>query len=137
MKQDVGPTKILFIDNDEISFQIRECIARALKNLPPIEMFHAHDATEALAMLESLNPDVVVLDDDSKEESSLFLDSLTPNHPPVLLRTGRRAAKNGNTVDNITPIIKNESLEGIHQTLIAAAELASKCACQAICGYYH
>lgn len=119
-------TKILFIDNDEMAFQVRQCMVRVLNQLPPVELFHANDATEALALLENLKPDVIILDDELAEERDLFLDSLTPKHPPVVVQTESEAKKAARK--EVTYIEKNESLEGIHQTLLVATTLASKTA---------
>ena len=49
------PTKILFIDQNEASFQVQRCVAKALSSLPPVQLYHAHDATEALAMIDKLS----------------------------------------------------------------------------------
>jgi DNA-binding NarL/FixJ family response regulator len=118
-------TKILFIDNDETAFQIRQCIARVLSQLPPIELFHACDATEGLSLLENLKPDVVILDDELNEERDLFLESLPGKHPPVLVQTQLPAPRTG-AHREVTYMVKNESLEGIHQTLLVATTLATK-----------
>lgn len=118
-------TKILFIDSDEIAFQIRQCIVRALRELPPVELHHASDATEALSLLENIKPDVIVLDEEPVEESALFLDSLHGSHPPVVVQTvdeGKRTRQR----PEVTYITKNDSLDGVHQTLLTATTLATK-----------
>ena len=118
-------TKILFVESDETSFQVRQCMARAISALPPVELFHARDATEALSMLEQLKPDVVVFDDDVPAERELFIDSLAPNHPPVVMRTESEIPpdKKFSLDKPITYIPKIESLDGIHQTLVLATAL--------------
>jgi DNA-binding NarL/FixJ family response regulator len=118
-------TKILFIDNDEMAFQIRQCVARVLSQLPPVELFHACDATEGLQLMENLKPDVVVLDDELPEERDLFIESVGRHHPPILVQTesDRTKARKSQTV---TYISKNPSLEGIHQTLLVATTIASR-----------
>jgi len=123
-------TKILFIDNDETSFQFRKCMAKVLNSLPPIELFHAVDATEALGMLETLQPDVIVIDGELAEEKELFLDSLSSEHPPIVLQTNEstdeRNSDQFETSNHITKMEKNESVDGIHQTLRLASELGTK-----------
>ena len=120
-------TRILFIDNDELSFEFRKCMARVINSLPPMELFHAHDATEALNMLESLHPDVVILDSDSREENSLFLDSLVGAHPPIVVLEDEVEKVTTRADDgDIRYLKKNDSIEGIHQTLLVASELGSK-----------
>ena len=119
------PTKILFIDSDDASFQMRQCVAKALTGLPPIELYHARDATEALALLERLNPHVVVVDDDEPEERELFLDSLTTDHPPIVVQSEKQE-NSSKEEEHITHIQKNESLEGIHQTLLIVAAIGAK-----------
>jgi DNA-binding NarL/FixJ family response regulator len=118
-------TKILFIDNDEMAFQVRQCMARVLGELPPVELFHANDATEGLQLLENLRPDVVILDDEVPEERDLFLDSVTGLYPPIVVQT-EGTAKSKSSSNKVTYVMKNESLEGIHHTLLVATTLASK-----------
>jgi DNA-binding NarL/FixJ family response regulator len=122
------PTKILIVDHDEASFQVQQCIAKALANLPPVELYHARDATEALSMLDRLSPDVVVMDDEEPEEKDLLIDSLVSGHPPILLQTDENlpTPQNFNLDGEITRIPKSESLEGIHQTLMLAVAIGVK-----------
>ncbi len=121
-------TKILFVESDEISFQVRECMAKVLNALPPIELFHARDATEALAMLEQLKPDVIVLDDENPAESDLFMESMVKGHAPIVIRTDTRAtpAKEFSIGKPVTFIPKGESLDGIHQTLMLVTAIGVK-----------
>ena len=121
-------TKILFVDSDETSFQVRQCMARVLDSLPPIELFHARDATEALQMLEQLKPDVIVLDDDTPAERDLFMDSMSGGHPPIVVRSENRASspKEFSLTKSVNYIPKNESLDGIHQTLILVTAIGVK-----------
>ena len=120
-------TKILFIDDDETSFQFRKCMAQVLRQLPPVELFHAGDATEGLQLLEKVHPDVVVLDDELCDECDLFLDSLTLNHPPVVVQVdGKQKTKTPAKHVMVNYIRKNESLAGIHDTLLAATIAAGK-----------
>ncbi|MCB0323976.1 MAG: hypothetical protein KDD69_10395 [Bdellovibrionales bacterium] len=135
LQRDVPPTKILFIEHDEAAFQIRQCIARALLSLPPVELYHARDATEALSMLESLNPDVIVIDGEETEERELFIDSLSLNHPPIVVQTEAQASSVCDS--EITCIQKNDSLEGIHQTLTLAAALGEKFTGARVSGALH
>jgi chemotaxis response regulator CheB len=118
-------TKILFIDDDEMSFQIRKCIAKALAALPDVELFQAHDATEGLQMIDNVKPDVVVIDHEEIEEQELFIESLSSNHPPIVLQT-QTGRSEKTAAKKITCIPKSDSLEGIHQTLLIAAAIAEK-----------
>lgn len=126
MKNKERATKILFLDNDEHSFAIRQCIARALVDLPPVELFHASDATEALSMLEELTPDVIVLDEEVQEECDLLLDSLGSSHPPIVLQTEKNIKNTPALGAEITYLQKSESLEGMHKTLVLATSIGSK-----------
>lgn len=121
-------TKILFVDGDETSFQVRQCMAKVLDALPPVELFHARDATEALAMLDQLKPDVIVLDDETPAERDLFMDSLTGIHPPIVVRSDTRSTspKEFSLGNSVNYIPKNESLDGIHQTLILVTAIGVK-----------
>jgi DNA-binding NarL/FixJ family response regulator len=122
------PTKILVIDEDESSFQIRQCIAKALHGLPPVEMYHAHDATEALAMIERLCPHVILVDYDQPEERELFIDSLSSQHPPIVLETEGEftSVQDFSVSQEITYIPRSESLEEMHQELLLVAALGVK-----------
>lgn len=124
----VVPTKILIIDHDETSFQVQQCVARALSNLPPVELYHAHDATEALAMIDKLHPDVIMLDDEEREEKDLLIDSLGAIHPPVVLTTDENlpSPKQFNLNESVTRIPRSESLEDIHQTLLLVTAIGVK-----------
>lgn len=123
-------TKILFVDCDETSFEVRRCMAKVLQSLPPVELFHAHDATEALTMLDQIKPDVIVIDDEVPAEKDLFIDSLSSNHPPIVVRT--ESEENvpkpcDFTLDKpVTYIPKSESLDGIHQTLLLVSAIGVK-----------
>ena len=124
MKSKDVATKILFLDDDEISFEFRKCMAKVLSSIPPVELFHASDATEALGLLESLHPDVIVLNEDLAEENALFLDSLTQDHPPIVVQTDKEQKKALD--ESITYIKRNETIEGIHQTLVVATTICKK-----------
>lgn len=125
------PTKILFIDGDEISFQFQKCMAQIIQGLPTLELFFAADATEGLAMLDSLSPDVIILEHEDLHEQQLFLDSLSALHPPVLVQSdeknkkGSRNLSSVNLLSLVNTIPRSDTLEGIHQKLILAARLGS------------
>lgn len=127
MAKERTTTKILFIDNDEQSFEFRKCMAKVLAGIPPVELFHANDATEALSMLEEFSPDVVVVDDDIEDEQELFMDSLPVNHPPIIMQMteGKSSAKMA-IKENVLLLIKKETLEGIHETLTMASQVANR-----------
>lgn len=127
MSKEVQVTKILFIDNDEITFQFRKCMAMALCQLPPVELYHASDATEGLSLLEDLKPHVVILDDESPEECTLFLENLSKEHPHIIVQSDNFAESSSRKCAfEVTVIERNDTLEGIHNTLLKAASLASE-----------
>lgn len=127
MSKDSVKTKILFIDSDENSFEFRKCMASVLTTLPPVELYHALDATEALGLLEAIAPDVVVIDGDFSEEAELFLDSLSSNHPPIVLQTNASVIGRLRVEEElITRIEKNESVDGIHRMLKIASDIGLK-----------
>ncbi|MCC6932475.1 MAG: response regulator transcription factor [Deltaproteobacteria bacterium] len=122
-------TRILFIDDDETSFQFRKCMVQVLQQIPPVELFHAQDATEGLSLLEKIKPNVVVLDENLCEECDLFLDSLSKNHPPIVMQTENRKNKSKHSFrqyHDISYIKKNESLAGIHETLMVVTDIAHR-----------
>lgn len=139
MQTDGSTTRILIVDSDETMFQVRQCIARALEELPPVELFHARDATEALALMDSLAPDVIVLHDEEPGERDLFMDSLALNHPPIVLCTESHSddAISMEIDKEITYIPKSETLEGFHQTLLLAAAIGMKFTSEKDCPTLH
>lgn len=132
-------TKILFVESDDMSFQVRQCIAKVIEALSTVELFHAHDATEALSMLDQVKPDVVVFEDEHTGETELFIDSLSPNHPPVVMRTddATPSEKPFSLDKPITYIPKVESLDGIHETLVLATALGNRGSANSKSGEIH
>ena len=122
------PTKILIIDENEILFEIKQCVARALEGLPPIELLHARDAADALLLIDSIAPDVIIISDENTEDNNLLIDSLSHSHPPIVLQT----SEDFDTLEPITSnreiayIEKSESIEGIQKILTLAAALGSR-----------
>ncbi len=121
------PTKILVLDGDDASFQVRQCIAQALGSLP-IELMHARDATEALSLLERFCPDVIMIDDEEPGERELFIDSLSFDHPPVVIETDNAnvSVETFGLGEQITEIPRGDSLEDIHKTLLLVAAIGNK-----------
>ncbi|MCB0359646.1 MAG: response regulator transcription factor [Bdellovibrionales bacterium] len=123
-------TKLLFLDADEMSFQVWQCMASALEALPSFEFHHASDATEALRMMETIRPDVVVMhfDDDAHAEREAFFDSLFGDFPPVIVPLGcdevAPACCTSSRSTNVITVEGCESLDGIHRTLVMAASAA-------------
>ena len=69
-----GKTRLLFVDADETSFQVWQCMANVLDSLPPFEFHYAADATEALEGLDQIKPDVIVLNFSDGENSFGYSD---------------------------------------------------------------
>ncbi len=127
MNESSPPTRILFVDNNETSFQIWQCIAYALDGLPPIELVHAQDTTDGLNMLNNLKPDAIVLnlcDSDSSERES-FLDNLIDHHPPVIIYTDTEDSQES-TNDKIHYVSRTGSLGCIHKALLTATSAAKQ-----------
>ena len=123
-------TKILFLESDDASFQVRQCVAKVLAGLPPVEFYQAHDASEALSLLDRVGPDVIVIDDDSDAEKELFMESVGKVHPPVVVTGDREVTKPGKfSLDSpVTYLPRTESLEGMHQSLVLITALGIKSA---------
>lgn len=127
MKDKKPAMRILFLDQDEASFQIWKCMANVIEKLPPVELFHASDATEALMLLENVKPDVIVLDSDLEEERMMFMDSITDTHPPILIQVDEDEKQQRNSTDDkVFYVTKTGTLEGIHKTLLVATSVATK-----------
>jgi len=117
----VAVTKILFLEEDQTTFEIRRCIALVLEGIQPIEMYFAKDATEALELLDEVGPDVVVIEHEEEAEKELFLDGLKKSHPPVIVEEAQSDSRRRPGVSYQT---RDGSLEGIHQLLKKASALA-------------
>lgn len=124
-------TKILFVDESETSFQIWECVARALQGLPPLEFVYASDASDGLAKLDQVRPDVVMLNvDEHVDEARVFVESLHGAHPPVVVHA--LAETNIKPIDGeIFVVDRGGSLEGMHKALLLATAAAHRAAVQA------
>ncbi len=116
-------TKILFVETDEVSFQFRKCMAQVIASLPPFELVHAKDATEALELIDRDGADVLVVDDELSDELSLIIDSLGNSNIPILLQSDVESLENYDRKLNITVIPKEESIDHFHRTLLAATEV--------------
>lgn len=114
-------TKILFIENDERTFQIRQCIARAL-SLGDVDLFHATDATDGLELIEELQPDVIVIDEEPGDECAMFLENVPAKHPPILVQSSNGGK--GPLKRDVLYVPRCESLAALHETLITATRLA-------------
>ena len=104
-------------------------MVQVLQEIPPLELFHAQDATEGLSLLDKLKPSVVVLDESVIEECELFLDSLAHNHPPIVMQINKHHLKKCQQAlhrEDINYISKNDSLAGIHETLVTVANIAQR-----------
>ena len=120
-------TKILFIDRDDASFQVRKCVAQVINELPPLELFQAKSTNECLSLIENLRPDVVVIDEDSPREWEVFLDQLSSEHPPIVITIDRQQQSIELPISNkeVSYIPKSESLDDLHKTLIYASKVAT------------
>lgn len=116
-------TKILFIEEDIATFEIRKCIAAVLEGIQPLELFHAKDATEGLELLDEVRPDVIIIGQEERSETDLLLDGLTGNHPPVVIDQADNIEDKKRS--GVTYINSDGSLEGIHQLLKTAQTLAA------------
>lgn len=123
-------TKILFVDNDNLAFQIRQCAARAIFGLPPLELFHANDANEALATIEQIRPDVVVLDSKLSEEIEVLIDNLGGYLPSFIVQTDNATLEELESFQQlgagVTCIANGNSLDSLHSMLLLAASIAQQ-----------
>ncbi len=121
-------TKILVIDNDYASFQVNECIAKALGTLDHIEMIHSNDVTEALRLMEKIHPDAILVSDENKDEQSLLLDSIGAFHPPILLQTTDTVhfEKKQTLEQDVMYVPFYDTLEGIHQLIMLLVAMGEK-----------
>ena len=129
MKAGTCPTRILFMDGDEASFQIWQCMARTVEQIPPVELFYAGDATEGLSMIDHVKPDVIVLnfDEDLAAERETFMDAVYGKHPPILIPDDKaKAAEDPRPENGIVYVKRTETLDGIVKTLLVAATVGTR-----------
>jgi hypothetical protein len=122
-------TKILVVDSDEASFQVRKCIASVSTELPMIDLIYAHDASEALFLIDRHQPDVILFNCDDPLEIDLLLESLSFNHPPVVFQSDedlKLPPFSSEQEETITFIPNDDSLEGIHETLELVIAIGEK-----------
>ena len=98
-------------------------MAQVIASLPPFELVHAKDATEALELIDKDGADVLVVDDELSDELSLIIDSLGNSNMPILLQSNGEASEPFSSRLNITVIPKEESIDHFHRTLLAATEI--------------
>ena len=117
-------TKILFVESDVVSFQFRKCMAQVIQSLPPFELVHAKDAAEALEIIESGKADVLVVDDELSDELHVIVDSLDLSDLPILVQSNCELDRQLTTSQlNITVIPKEDTIDHLHRTLLAATEV--------------
>ena len=121
-------TKILVIDNDYTSFQVHECIAKALGTLKHVEMVHASDVTEALRVMERMSPDAILVSEEDRDEHCLLLDSIGAFHPPILLQTNDKIhfEKKQSLDQDVMYVPFYDTLEGIHQLITLLVAIGEK-----------
>jgi|GEM_PF-4811972 len=124
--------RFLFVDRDLLSFQIRQCIARATMSLPATELFHASDTASAIKIFDSVQPDVIILDTQTLTDFTEIMD-LHKEHsvPLVFLDTGTSKywelqEMSRNEADGIAYVTKKNNLESLHDTLLVAASMAQR-----------
>lgn len=124
----MGRPKILIVDQDETAFQVRKCIASVSFGLTGIELLYARDASEAIAMIEKKSPDAILFStDQDSEEAELLIDSLSSNHPPILIQGDENIEKLYiPEPDRIKKIPNDDSIDSIHETLKMLTALAEK-----------
>jgi len=121
-------TKILVIDHDYTSFQVHECIAKALGTLKHVELVHAADVTEALRVMDRVNPDAILVSEEDGDEQSLLLDSVGAMHPPILLQTNDKGHfdKKQSLEQDVMYVPFYDTLEGIHQLITLLVAIGEK-----------
>lgn len=121
-------TRILVIDADQTNFQVRHCIAQALGLLNSIELIHTSDISEGVNIINSKGTDVIIYSEESLTEKKRLLDSLSLDHPPLVLETSdvNHFKKKQNLNQNIMYVPIYDNLEGMHQVLLLAVSLAEK-----------
>jgi len=121
-------TRILVIDADQTNFQVRHCIAQALGLLNSIELIHTSDVSEGVNIINTKGTDAIIFSEESITEKKRLLDSLSLDHPPLVLETSdvNHFKQKQNLNQNIMYVPVYDTLEGMHHVLLLAVSLAEK-----------
>lgn len=118
-------TRVLVVDHDEASFQVRKCIASVSSGLCSLELIYAKDASEALMIIDRKIPDVILFNaDENVEEFELLIESLDSEHPPIVLQGDFDQLQLPKT-ESIKRIPNDESIDSIHETLMLVGSIAN------------
>lgn len=128
MREVSKTTKILVIEGDQTSFQVRKCIAQALGLNTSVELVHASDVSEGLKIMDKIHPDAIIFSENDKLEKEFLLDSVGNIHPPIILQTEDASYfnKKQSIEDNVMYVPFYDTLEGMHQIIVLAAALGEK-----------
>ncbi len=125
LNMDGNKTRVLVVDHDEASFQVRKCIASVSSGLCSLELIYARDASEALMIIDRKTPDVILFNaDESVEEFELLIESLDSKHPPIVLQGDFDQLQLPKT-ESIKRIPNDESIDAIHETLMLVGAMAN------------
>ena len=125
LSMDENKTRVLVVDHDEASFQVRKCIASVSSGLCSLELIYARDASEALMIIDRKIPDVILFNaDESVEEFELLIESLDSEHPPIVLQGDFDQLQLPKT-ESIKRIPNDESIDAIHETLMLVGAMAN------------
>ena len=118
-------TRVLVVDHDEASFQVRKCIASVSSGLGSLELIYARDASEALMIIDRKAPDVILFNaDENVEEFELLIENLEGEHPPIVLQGDFEQLKLPKE-ESIKRIPNDESIDAIHETLMLVSSIAN------------
>lgn len=119
--------KVLYIDRNELAFQFQQCIARVLEDIPRVQLYRVSTTSEAIKVLPTIRPDLLVLDDELIQELDALIEAL-PNisFPVVVQMSDIKTVRKQH--ENVTYIEKSGSLDGIQSLLSQIAAMASRAA---------
>jgi hypothetical protein len=91
-------------------------------------MVHAADVTEALRVMDKVNPDAILVSEEDSDEQSLLLDSVGTLHPPILLQTNNKVHfdKKQSLEQDVMYVPFYDTLEGIHQLITLLVAMGEK-----------
>ena len=119
-------TTVLYVDKDETLFHIKSCIAKALTILGQVNLLYAKDIYQALVVMETAKPDVVVLESALEDK---YIDLLEQPHnvPLIIIETEEPEKLKLNSVNRkVIYVLKSSNLEGIHQELLIVTSHCQK-----------
>jgi len=116
-------TTILFIDSDEASFRYRLSVADQSSALADVDLLLATNSEEALEILETQRPDVLIVSDELMDDYNFLAEFCEFQNIPVIVQSDSKEELDLAPLAVHTVTTREVSQEEIHQTLSLAVSM--------------